>query len=95
MWRIHGKELVPLLPQPDPQPWHDSQYAALPETYVQNASLEIAWTRTVEDTATISGPHILPFLTHADEGFDLNTEHDWLLAELMVQRGKPVLPEVG
>ncbi len=28
-------------------PWHSSPYQALPPVYVQNASLEIAWTRTV------------------------------------------------
>lgn len=81
MWQKRGLELVPLMLQPPQQPFHDSQMAALPEVYVQNASLEIAWVNTVEETGTISGNRILPFETQGDEGFDLNTEYDWQLAE--------------
>ena len=36
--------------RPDPDgapPWHSTPYQALPPVYVQNASLEIAWTRVV------------------------------------------------
>ena len=29
----------------DGTPFHSSQYSVLPEIYVQNASLEIAWTK--------------------------------------------------
>ena len=36
-------------------PWHSRPYQALPPVHVQNASLEIAWTRTVRDTGTIAG----------------------------------------
>ena len=48
MWVVRGGRMLPLLPLgPAEQPWHSSQYQALPEVYVQNASLEIAWTRVV------------------------------------------------
>lgn len=92
MWRIHGEELVPLLPQPSPQPWHDSQYPSLPMTYVQNASLEIASVSTVEMTGTISGAHVYPFITIGQEGLDVNSELDWALAELLIRRGEATLP---
>ena len=40
----------PLLPQPAGEvPTHSRQTAALPEVYVQDSSLEIAWTRIVAD----------------------------------------------
>lgn len=108
MWRIHGEELMPLLLQPgmagavsrviptetQTQPWHDSQYAALPAVYVQNAALEIAWTQTVEQTGTISGSRILPFLTHGHEGLDVNTELDWKLAEILLEKGQVALPSL-
>jgi len=43
MWVVRGKRMLPLMPLvPEAQPWHSSQMAALPEVYVQNASLEIA-----------------------------------------------------
>lgn len=92
MWRLHARELVPLLPQPVSQPWHDSQLASLPPVYVQNASLEIAPTQTVRETGTISGKRVLPFFTAGHEGFDVNSEIDWTVAELLAQRGDARLP---
>lgn len=91
-WVKKGNHLVPLLLQPA-QPWHDSQYASLPEVWVQNASLEIAWTQTVELTGTISGPLVMPFETMGHEGFDINDLPDWEMAEMMARNGSQ-LPEV-
>lgn len=95
MWVKRGNRLLPLLPfGPDEQPWHSSQYPSLPVIYVQNASLEIAWVRTVRDTRTIAGVSIVPFVTEGFEGFDVNHSYDWDLAELLVARGEAVLPTV-
>ena len=95
MWVVRGKRMVPLLPLGPPnQPWHSSQYQALPEVYVQNASLEIAWSRVVFETRTIAGNVLMPFFTEGYEGFDVNTPYDWNLAEHLVQTGKVVLPEI-
>jgi CMP-N-acetylneuraminic acid synthetase len=86
---------MPAAPQPQrPQPWHDSQHTTLPLIYVQNASLEIAWTHTVEESGTISGLRILPFLTEGHEGLDVNTELDWAMAELLIARGEAALPVI-
>lgn len=87
MWHVRGNELVPFTLQPA-HPFHDSQMASLPGIYVQNASLEIAWVGTVEDTGTISGSRLLPFFTDEAEGFDLNTEYDWEIAERKVRSGE-------
>ena len=43
---------------------------------------------------TIAGNVLMPFMTHGDEGLDVNTEYDWMLAELMVERGDATLPPV-
>ena len=62
MWVIRGKRMTPLLPlSPAEQPWHSSQYQSLPEVYVQNASLEIAWTRVVLEDRTLAGSVLIPF----------------------------------
>ena len=96
MWVLRGGWALPLLPlAPAEQPWHSSQYAALPEVYVQNASLEIAWTRVVTDGRTIAGNAIVPFLTEGDEGLDVNDEIDWRLAEEVLAAGTARLPTVG
>ncbi len=96
MWVLRGKRMMPLLPLgPADLPWHSSQYQALPEVYVQNASLEIAWTRVVFEGRTISGQVLMPFLTQGYEGFDVNQLYDWRLAEELVQTGEAKLPVVS
>lgn len=96
MWVIRQGRMLPLLPlAPEDQPWHSSQYAALPEVYVQNASLEIAWSRVVSEGRTIAGSVVLPFVTEGEEGFDVNEEFDWWKAERLLERGEVKLPAVG
>ena len=95
MWVVRGKRMVPLLPlSPPKQPWHSSQYQSLPEVYVQNASLEIAWSRVVSENRTIAGNVQMPFFTEGYEGFDVNHPSDWRLAEEIVQSGQATLPVV-
>jgi N-acylneuraminate cytidylyltransferase len=95
MWVVRRKRMMPLLPlSPPEQPWHSSQYQTLPEVYIQNASLEIAWTRVVLEQRTIAGTVLMPFLTEGYEGFDVNNPHDWILAEQLVANGKVLLPSV-
>ncbi len=96
MWIVRGRRMLPLLPMgPAEQPWHSSQYQSLPEVYVQNASLEIAWSRVVFETRTIAGHVLMPFFTEKLEGFDINDTREWRLAEEMVRTGEASLPAVG
>jgi len=93
MWVVRGNRMMPLLPfSPESQPWHSSQYQSLPEIYVQNASLEIAWTRVVLEERTIAGSVLMPFFTDEYEGFDVNNPYDWKLAENLVSNGIVQLP---
>jgi CMP-N,N'-diacetyllegionaminic acid synthase len=95
MWVKRGERLLPLLPLgPAEQPWHSSQYQALPEVYVQNGSLEIAWCRVVTEGRTIAGETLRPFLTEGYEGFDINRPEDWAAAEALVATGQATLPPV-
>ncbi len=92
MWVMSGNRMQPLMPfSLSGTPWHSCQMAALPEIYVQNASLEIAWTRAV-DAGTIAGQAVIPFLTEGLEGFDINSAEDWMLAEHYVQHGAALPP---
>lgn len=93
MWVVRSRRMTPLLPfGPREQPWHSSQYQSLPEVYVQNASLEIAWTRVVFEGRTIAGETVMPFFTAGYEGFDINQPSDWALAEELVHKREAVLP---
>ena len=95
MWVVEGDRMSPLLPSgSDGQPWHSTPYQALPPVYVQNASLEIAWTRVVFEGRTIAGNVLVPFLTEGYEGFDINDPHDWMVAERLVADGEVETPPV-
>lgn len=95
MWVVRGNRMVPLLPlNSSAQPWHSSQYQSLPEVYVQNGSLEIAWTRVVFEEHTIAGNVIMPFFTKGYEGFDLNQPYDWEYASNLVSTGQATLPSI-
>ena len=106
MWVVRGNRMFPLLPlglvarKPQggehglEQPWHSTPYQALPPVYVQNASLEIAWTRVVFERRTIAGDVLVPFLTDAYEGFDINDPMDWTIAERLLADGVVTLPHV-
>lgn len=96
MWVVRGKRMVPLLSlSPPEQPWHSSQYQSLPDVYVQNASLEIAWTRVVFEERTIAGNVLMPFFTQGYEGFDVNDLYDWKFAEELVRSGQARLPSIS
>ena len=102
MWVIRGERMLPLLPfgsQSAPgqteQPWHSTPYQALPVVYVQNASLEIAWSRVVFDRRTIAGDVIVPFVTEGYEGFDINDPADWMVAEQLLAEGAVSLPQIA
>ena len=95
MWIVEGDRMSPLLPStPGTQPSHSTPYQALPPVYVQNASLEIAWTRVVFEGRTIAGNVLMPFLTEGYEGFDINDPHDWMIAERLIADGEVGLPPV-
>jgi CMP-N,N'-diacetyllegionaminic acid synthase len=95
MWVIRKDIMHPLMPlSPPAQPWHSSQYASLPEVYVQNASLEVAWTRVVFEERTIAGQVITPFLTTEEEGLDINDEFDWWLAAYQIKEERYKLPDI-
>jgi len=92
MWVIEGDLMRPLLPQtPGEVPTHSRQYKSLPEVYVQNSSLEIAWTRITADNE-IAGERVVPFLTDEVEGFTIDYPPDWEEAERMVEMGAARLP---
>jgi N-acylneuraminate cytidylyltransferase len=96
MWVLRGRRMLPLMPFSNGStPWHSSQYAALPEVFVQDASLEIAWSRVVREGNSIAGEAIVPFVSEGLEGFDINQPEDWILAEHYLAMGNVTLPTIA
>jgi N-acylneuraminate cytidylyltransferase len=95
MWIVEGRTMRPLIDQSHLDvAWHAGQYQALPEVYVQNSALEIAWSRVVFATGTREGHTVAPFFTTGHEGFNVDDEEDWERARALVKTGVASLPHV-
>ena len=95
MWIVREGRMTPLLPLgPARLPSHSTPYQALPEVYVQNASLEIAWSRVVFEEGTIGGNELVPFLTEGYEGLDINDARDLAFVADLLRKGEAELPPV-
>jgi CMP-N,N'-diacetyllegionaminic acid synthase len=92
MWELDGDLLRPLLSQPEGEtPLHSRQYQSLPKVYVQNSSLEIAWSHVLNQwIPTISGNRVAPFFTEGWEGFSIDYPGDVETAERLVAQGEPL-----
>jgi N-acylneuraminate cytidylyltransferase len=96
MWVVRGDRMVPVMPfESNGTPWHSTPYQALPPVYVQNASLEIAWTRVVSEQRSLAGTVLVPFITEGYEGFDINDPTDWMVAERLIADGAVALPPIA
>jgi CMP-N-acetylneuraminic acid synthetase len=86
MWTVNSVgEATPFLDQLNRLvPTHDSPTQSLPKVWIQNASLEIVRAGTILSKNSISGSRILSFQMPGQEGFDINTELDWKIAQLMI-----------
>lgn len=96
MWVNRNNRLLPILPfMNESTPWHSSQYAALPEIYIQNASLEIACSHLALNKNSIAGESIIPFFSSGLQGFDINNEEDMLIAHSYISSGEAILPTIN
>ena len=96
MWVKHDQFIIPLIDEStsDGTPFHSNQYDALPEIYVQNASLEIAWTKVIKEFNNISGHRVLSFSSTEFEGFDINYPEDLKSLREALEAGHTSLPAV-
>lgn len=94
MWVVRGNRMTPLMPlTSESTPWHNRGIQMLPKVYVQNASLEFAWSRVVFE-GNIAGNVVMPFFTNSYEGFDILSEEDWWYAEHILKLKQASLPTI-
>lgn len=96
-WGGPGDPIKPLLDGKNAEgvPWHSCPTQTCPPVYIQNSSLEMAWTANVEVHGTIHGRKVGPFFTEGYEGFAIDTEEDWHKAEALAQDHPEALPTVA
>jgi len=86
MWVEKCENIVPLLPFGNEHDfWHNSQTNTLPEIFIQNASFEIFKAANISQYHSITGQNIVGFKTDALEGFDINTEFDFIEAKRIIE----------
>jgi CMP-N-acetylneuraminic acid synthetase len=94
MWRIDGDVMVPFMEQTAGEvPTHSRQTASLPAVYVQDSSLEIAYTRIVAD-GEIAGTTVVPFLTEGYEGLSIDYPDELDAARALAAEHPELLPEI-
>lgn len=95
MWVKSGDIVTPLLPFKNGNVnWHSCQSNTLPDIFIQNASLEISWTKVLKEQKSISGSIIKPFISENHEGFDINNIYDWYLAERLLKENEDIVPKI-
>jgi CMP-N,N'-diacetyllegionaminic acid synthase len=95
MWIVEGGLMRPFLDQSGLElPWHARQYQDMPTVHVQTSSLEIARYDVVERHGSREGKVLAPFVADPKEGFAIDYEDDWVLAESWIARGDATLPAV-
>lgn len=96
MWVLEDKIMQPLLDQSHLEiPYYGRQYQDLPKVYVQNSSVEFAWSRVVLEMNSREGKIIAPFFTDEYEGFSVDYERDWHLANYWLSTQEAALPPIS
>jgi CMP-N,N'-diacetyllegionaminic acid synthase len=93
MWSIAGDRLQPYIcgDQAIAEAYNMPRQS-LPAAYVQNGSVDVAWRRTLDDLKSMTGQQIAPLVMDPAESVNIDSELDWLLAEILLnqQAGRPV-----
>ena len=66
-------------------PWSDHSYSSLPQTYIQNACLEIGSIKGILNNMPSSGYTTIPFICEGIEVLDINTPEDLVYANYIAK----------
>lgn len=96
MWQLSADFLaIPYLNQENEViPTHNRSTQSLQQLWIQNASLEIIRFSSLLETGSISGRKVIGYKMPGHEGFDLNTELDWDLLQVLIARNPEILCEL-
>jgi len=87
MWVMDadGRRIRSLIPVEQKLPQaHTLSYQLLPTVYVQNASMDVFRPSNVWQLRSTTGTEIIPLIMDELESVDINTEIDFLLAEILM-----------
>lgn len=98
MWARRGVWMTPIVDVPEGvgiagvEAW-STPTQLLPRVYAQTAGLEILRAETIRG-GSLTGERLLPFILDDEQGFDINTPHDWWIAEQLIAADAAALPRI-
>jgi N-acylneuraminate cytidylyltransferase len=100
MWRI-GPDgfMLPLLGAPllgaeSPEPYNMPRQL-LPEVFWQTGYVDVVWSDTVLQKASMTGERILPLVIDPSEWIDIDSPDDWRRAERLLESGEITFDDLG
>ncbi len=88
MWTIRGKYMKPMFGSiPGVKEPFNAPRQILPKVYETNANLGVVWLKTIKRKKTIIGSKVLPLVIN-EAVVDIDTEHDFFIAEAILRRKK-------
>jgi len=85
MWTVEGHLITPYDRPEEKRFTKPTQ--SLESVWKQTSGIEIIWTETLINYNNVAGEKIGYVVLYGNEGFDINTEEDFLLAESLIDRG--------
>ena len=67
-------------------PAHSVQYTSLPQVFIQNGCLELFHVSNLKKYSNFSGYLISPLVISGYDGFDINYEEDFILAQSLIEK---------
>jgi len=84
MKRLEGNRFIPLIKGVDESKYYQRQL--LPPVYRLNGAVDVFWRKTVLDKGFMYGGDMRGYVMPAERSVDLDSELDFALAELLLQR---------
>ena len=87
MWKIENNRLAPFVSEEISgiKESYNMPRQKLPLAYIQNGSVDVMWTKTILEKNSMSGDTIVPLVMEELESVNIDSEIDFLLAELIMK----------
>jgi len=76
MWFMEGDQLKPVIESPKIKDAYNQPRQFLPKTYLQNASIDVCWAKTITTKKSMTGDKIMGYLMTGNHDIDLKSDLD-------------------
>ena len=88
MWMLKNNQLEPFIPESQSglEESYNMPRQRLPKVYIQNASVDVIWCKTIIEKNSMCGDKIIPFIMDEDVSVNIDTKVDFILAETLLKK---------